>query len=264
LVPIEKQLDKFYSNGSIASSFCEFIHETLGHSDCYVIEPSAGAGAFVPEIKKFWKNYRFVDILGEHPEVENGDFLKMSFPSGAIFIGNPPFGKNSSLAVRFFNHAASFDPFAICMIHPKTFMKQRFWERLNQNYLLSHQYELPKNSFTFCGKIYDVPCVAQIWTKGTRETLPQTLTLFSNNLPEVLIRRAGASAGKIVETYTPSSTYRTGCSEETRKMLVERYNEIRQVASMTAGVRSITLFEIEDILLNRNTSKTHQNALQGV
>lgn len=216
-----------------------------------MVEPSAGAGAFILPIKSRWDSCQFLDILAEHPDVQTGNFLDTIFPSKSAFVGNPPFGKNSSLAVKFFNHAASFDPVAICMIHPKTFMKPRFWSRLNQNYALGHQYELPKNSFNFCGKSYDVPCVAQIWVQGVRPTLPSTLSLFDSSLEPILIRRAGSSAGKIVDSFTPSSTYLTGCSSETRQKLIENYPTIKRLASMTAGVRSITLLEIEDILLTR-------------
>jgi hypothetical protein len=202
-------------------------------------------------MRKHWDRQKFLDILGEHPEVESGDFFETEFPRKSLFIGNPPFGKNSSLAVRFFNHSASFDPVGICMIHPRTFMKPRFWGRLDSRYHLSSQYELPRNSFNFCGKPYDVPCVAQVWVPGQRVCLPETLELFRNELDPILIRRVGASAGKVVGAYTPSSTYKTGCSRESRLLLLENYDKIRRLASMTAGVRSITLLEIEDILLKR-------------
>lgn len=249
----QKLLDKFYTKEDISETFCDVISRYVD-SGSVIIEPSAGGGSFIEPIKKRWGSYSFLDIAPEHVDVMMADFLTSSFQRGFVFIGNPPFGKNSSLAVKFFNHAASFEPKAICMIHPKTFMKPRFWDRLNSSYSIVHQYELPDNSFTFCSASYNVPCVAQIWMRKERPfILPTDLTLFGIGCCEenILIRRAGASAGKIVDQFTPSSTYKTNCSADTKHRLVDMYPEIRRLASLTAGVRSITLLEIEDILLGR-------------
>jgi hypothetical protein len=249
-VNIERKLDKFYTNHDVVENFCQKIYKTFPNRELHVIEPSAGAGVFIDPVKRNWDSFEFLDIFGEHQEIQNKNFLESNFLENSLFIGNPPFGKNSSLAVKFFNHAASFKPIGICMIHPKTFMKPRFWKRLDLNYQLSWQEVLPKNSFNFQGLPYDVPCVMQIWVPGNRPPLPEKLELFGSG-NHVLIRRAGSKAGKIVFDYTPSSTYSTFCSDEVKESLKHAYPKIKQFASMTAGVRSITLLEIEDVLLHR-------------
>jgi hypothetical protein len=235
----------------VAEEFCQKISEFFPEKDVRVVEPSAGGGAFVTPIQRRWNSAEFLDVAPEHPSVTQADFLYKSFPKGTLFVGNPPFGKNSSLAVRFFDHCVRQNPVGICMIHPKTFMKPRFWETLAPGYFLKHQYELNQNSFNFNGIPYDVPCVAQVWVPGTRPTLPKNLTLFDRGDVPMFIRRVGASAGKLVDAFTPSSTIMTRATQDTKDALIANYPGIRRLASMTAGVRSITLLEIEDVLLGR-------------
>ena len=61
-------------------------------------------------------------------------------------IGNPPFGKNSSLAVKFFNHSAQFAD-TIAFIVPRTFRKNSLVNRLNENFHLIYEKILPIDSF---------------------------------------------------------------------------------------------------------------------
>ena len=259
-----KALDKFYTKPEIAKSLTErakalfpFVQE--------IIEPSAGNGIFFQFLKENFKGakHTYLDIAPEHPEIIRQDWLewnKGSILENALIVGNPPFGKNSSLAVRFFNKAAEHHPKAIAFVLPKTFMKQRWWKKLSTSYSLLWQEECPKNSFTFNGREYDVPCVMQIWERRNRiNSLPEKCVLFketspnsfASNVNPIFIRRAGGKAGQIVEDYTPSSTY---CVEYDSSLVLalEMYkDEIVEQACKTAGVRSISLLEIEDIILNR-------------
>ena len=52
-----------------------------------------------------------------------------------LTIGNPPFGKNSSLAISFFNKAAEFSDI-IAFILPQTFSKDSVKNRLNLSFFL--------------------------------------------------------------------------------------------------------------------------------
>lgn len=251
-----RELDKFYTKDSVSQEFCQMVYELVGNQIDMVIEPSAGGGSFIPSIKKYWQDSEtiFLDIEPEHPDVTRIDFLDYrGVQQNAIVIGNPPFGKNSSLAVKFFNHSAALNVEWICLILPRTFMKPRFWNRLSMNYTLIKQEILDKNSFTLDGKTWDVPCVAQIWKREPREcNLPKELSLFWDiGTGDTFIRRAGGRAGQIVESYTESSTYRVNCSEQTKSDIIRLHPEITKLASMTAGVRSITLLEVEDVLLGR-------------
>ena len=158
--------------------------------------------------------------------------------------------------MKFFNHAASLNPKVVAFILPRTFMKQRFWDRLDSGYSLVEELACGSSSFSLDGKPYNVPCVGQIWERAGREVcLPKDLVLFSEcnsqHINAVFIRRAGGRAGQIVDRadYNPASTYSVLCSEETKKAIIRFKDKIAEQASKTVGVRSITILEIEDILL---------------
>lgn len=133
-----------------------------------------------------------------------------------IVVGNPPFGKNASLAVRFFNHAATFSR-RIAMIFPRTFRKDSIVNRLNRYFHLDDEMLLPDHSFEFNGRSCSVPTVFQIWTfySFMREVRcpPKTHIDFSFVTPELAefaIQRVGANAGRVkwdVHSVSPNSHY---------------------------------------------------------
>ena len=153
-------LDQFYTKPSIVDGVLQMI-------DCSrydtVIEPSAGAGDF---FKRLPSSARIgIDLQPAAPGIEEGDFLKFKpDTTGSILtIGNPPFGKNSSLAVKFFNHAATFSD-CIAFIVPRTFRKPTIINRLNPNFHLIKQELLPLDAFyTPTEESYSVPTVFQVW-----------------------------------------------------------------------------------------------------
>ena len=79
-------------------------------------------------------------------------------------VGNPPFGKNSSLALRFVNKAAEFAEI-VAFILPCTFKKASVLRKLNPNLHLLGELKLEQNAFEFEGAAYDVPCVFQVWQR---------------------------------------------------------------------------------------------------
>ena len=153
-------LDQFYTKP-------ETVDRVLPLVDCslfdYVVEPSAGAGDFLRRLPKATRVG--LDLEPADPEIKKGDFFdfKPATTENVLTIGNPPFGKNSSLAVKFFNHAASFSD-SIAFIVPRTFRKPSIINRLNQNFHLVRELILPLNSFyTPEGEDYEVPTVFQVW-----------------------------------------------------------------------------------------------------
>ena len=171
-----KELDQFYTNPKVAKAFVDKINELYGFENFdHVIEPSMGEGfiyQWLPEDKRIG-----LDLEKNHPDCVQGDFLQwtpekcgivdnpllMQRPK-IIFVGNPPFGKNSTLAVEFFEHAANFAD-VICFIIPRTWMKYSIHKRLPRDFGLYHQAVLPDASFIFKGKPYVVRCVAQCWSR---------------------------------------------------------------------------------------------------
>jgi len=172
-----KDLDQFYTNPLIAKRFVEKVNEIYDLSSFdYVIEPSMGEGYIYEHLPT--ANRVGLDIEKNHPDCLEGDFFDWSpeksgieyeplfgVSPNIIFVGNPPFGRNSSLAIDFFAHAAKYSD-DICFIIPKTWSKYSVQRRLPEDFGLYYEATLPEAAFIFNGKPYNVRCVAQCWSRN--------------------------------------------------------------------------------------------------
>jgi hypothetical protein len=216
-----------------------------------LLEPSAGGGSFY---NNCYPRYLMFDIEPRAKGIIQADFLKVD-PyefEGCFAVGNPPFGFCGKLAVKFINHCAeSCDK--ICFILPNTFKKELFFDKHINPYLhLVETYELPKNSFILHNEAYDVPCSVFYIEKRDVKRTPVVWTNYLVETQEdwgVYVRRVGGRAGQIVENYTPSSTYKLTSHFDDVGYFLEKYKDrIKEVASCTAGVRSISLPELNYII----------------
>ena len=117
-------VDKFYTKNSTVLFCMEHIkkHVNIARHDL-IIEPSAGNGAFINTIKHLSNNYRFYDIKPENDEIVKQDYLTLDtkLANKTIhIIGNPPFGRQSSLALKFMKKSTSFSN-TVSFILPKSF-----------------------------------------------------------------------------------------------------------------------------------------------
>ena len=157
-------LDKFYTVPAISEKCIKTIGSyydwpTWG----LVIEPSAGNGSFltaIPTTKKLG-----IDISPEHGDIITQDFLTYTPPpSGKILVvGNPPFGRVSSLAIQFFQHAAKWAD-VIAFIIPRTFRRISVQNKLHLNFHLVCDEEIPVSPCSFSPPMM-VKCCFQIWEK---------------------------------------------------------------------------------------------------
>lgn len=180
----EAGLDKFYTIPHIA----EMCIATIGHifewdSWDMVYEPSAGNGSFytrlpVPPIKKIG-----IDIAPEHNDILKQDFLTyvppMNTSQRVLVVGNPPFGKISSLAIKFFNHSATFAS-TIAFILPRTFRRISVQNKLDMRFRLVHDEDIPTTPCSFDPPML-VKCCFQIWSKTTDNTLRKPITLATTH-----------------------------------------------------------------------------------
>lgn len=198
-------LDQFYTRPDIARECADRVRSFAAsrYPGAIWIEPSAGAGAFVdhlpmPKIA--------LDIAPRRSDISQADFLDWQpgdLARDAIVIGNPPFGKNASLAQRFFNHAARFAR-VIAFIVPKTFQKESMINRLDVHMHLELEVELPLDAFVFAGQPYEVPTVFQIWERrdSPRGSIARKLThpdfaFVPANDADFAFQRVGARAGLV-------------------------------------------------------------------
>ena len=251
----KNEKDQYYTKESIALRLSNKIKELFGE-DCSYIEPSAGLGAF----SKNFEDILSFDIAPKFEGCNNQDFLKlMDVPSKCIFVGNPPFGFSGNLALKFINHCAALKAKAICFILPRTFEKIFFQNKINLNYKLIYNEHVEKNAFILDGKDYNVPCVFQIWEHSDTQRSKVSCGnnnwfVLDNDNPDFCVRRVGGKAGKVLEglDHSPSSTYFIkGLTPNLKDIIMNLYPKLKDEASKTAGVRSLSIEEIVYIL-NKN------------
>jgi hypothetical protein len=167
--------DKFYTKESVAVACVNHILSTCPTtaSDSWLwVEPSAGSGIF---LRAAPSNVRQVgvDIEPGAPGILKGDFLMWTLPAAAaagrdrvLVFGNPPFGRQGSLAKKFIVRAAEFAD-VIAFILPRSFVKPSMSRSFPLNFHCLFSEELAENSFEVNGTAYDVPCIFQIWEKRT-------------------------------------------------------------------------------------------------
>ena len=210
--------DKYYTKSKIASLCVQLFNENISiTNDDLIIEPGAGSGAFIPFISKLPGYSVFYDIEPKHPLITQLNFLSFDYDSiyntyhNIHIIGNPPFGRQSSTAIKFIKQSALFAN-SISFILPKSFKKNSMKKYFPLNFHLIYQTELPLDSFIIDDKPHSVPCVFQIWQKKNfNRSIPSKLTpknfLFvkKSDSPHFAVRRVGVYAGKIYSDYETRS-----------------------------------------------------------
>lgn len=258
-----KELDQFYTNPNIAKKCLDTLKTVIDIKNYDIIEPSAGFGSFSGLIK----NCLALDIDPKHATIKKQNFLEtdISFyeefrlKPKMCFIGNPPFGKNSSLAVKFFNHAAKFGN-VIAFILPRTFRKESIHNRLHLNFHLVLDQDIEKNGFIFNDTAYDVPCCFQIWVRQPnvrQKTVIQASSYFTfttKTKGEIAIRRVGGRSGRAflaIKNLSKNSNYFIKFNKTVDLLKVmDLINNInfQDIVNSTAGVRSLSKKELVDKL----------------
>lgn len=166
-------LDQFYTNDKIAKKcYNKFIKKmcecniNLSEYD-YILEPSAGDGAFY---KLLPKNNRIgIDLEPKYEGIVKMDFFdyQPDKEKKYIIIGNPPFGRISSMAVKFFNKSSNFADI-IAFIVPRTFKRISIQNKLSLNFKLIYNEDLPLKPCCFKPKML-AKCCFQIWIKDNNK-----------------------------------------------------------------------------------------------
>lgn len=166
-------LDKFYTKSEIAKQCVLKIQEFFNlDSFSKIVEPSAGNGSFLAHLPN---NAIGLDISPERPDIQKINFFDFVSESSEriLVIGNPPFGKVCSLAIQFFNHAAEFSQ-VIAFIIPRTFRRTSVQNKLNLNFHLVYDFEIPQKPCAFEPEM-SVKCCFQIWERRDAPRVPVNL-----------------------------------------------------------------------------------------
>jgi predicted RNA methylase len=203
-------IDKYYTKPDIVKLCIDTLtnHIQIRETDM-IIEPSAGNGAFIAEIKTLATNCIFYDIEPEHAEITKQDFLQMDVTQIQAnnqcvhVVGNPPFGRQSSLALKFIKKSCEFCE-TFSFILPKSFKKDSLKNKIPTNFHLQEEIDIPEMAFLVDGNEHDVPCVFQIWKKmenpriSDEKIIPQHFVFVKKHEnPHISVRRVGVNAGMI-------------------------------------------------------------------
>lgn len=173
---VRKQgLDKFYTIPSVSKKCIDQVADRFNLSTFdLVIEPSAGNGSFLNQIPS--DNKIGLDISPEHENIIEKDFFTYSPEQvyrNILVIGNPPFGKVCSTAIKFFNHAAAWAN-VIAFIIPRTFKKTSVINKLDPMFHLVFCEDIPTNPCCFTPNMM-VKCCFQIWERKNTKRLQISL-----------------------------------------------------------------------------------------
>lgn len=258
-------LDQFFTNEELV----DFVlsHFNLNDYDL-IIEPGAGSGAFVKKIKH--PHLLYLDIEPNFPGTIKQDYLTWDTKNlrekyhHILTIGNPPFGKNNSLALKFLKKATEYSD-TIAFVMPKSFQK------LSRIRSIDKHFKILKNC-DFHNEYFETP-------NGEKIKVPVTI-LIIQRLPEGLLRedpvspktskhfefvsskddydfsivRVGGKAGAIVDHVNETNSkynYFIKCHgdvNEVRDSFNKNFQKLNEVASRTSGPRSLSKEEIFDIL----------------
>lgn len=172
-----------------------------------------------------------------------------------MVIGNPPFGQQCSLALKFIKHASEFAS-TIAFVLPKSFKKESIQSKIPPKFHLLLEVDLEDASFLLEGKDYSVPCVFQVWKENgeqerARKDMPSLPSHYkwTKNIKDanIAIRRVGVYAGKAFDedltSKSAQSHYFLAAPEHQKQKLVNYLNNIKWQHNNTTGPRSISKAE---------------------
>jgi len=274
----QQGLDKFYTKPEIVDKCIMELHEYYKFNNFdLIIEPSAGNGNF---LLKLPKNKRIgIDIEPDNTytkEIIKQDFLTFlpKQVENILTIGNPPFGKICSLAIKFFNHSAKFSN-VIAFIIPKTFRKISIQNKLDLNFHLVHDSDIPNNPCSFEPNM-SVKCCFQIYTRknikrniilqpithndfeflqfGPKDANNQPTPPITNNLTDFAIRAYGGKCGEIklldLNELRPKSWHFIR-SKIDKNILIHKFNKLDYSKSEnTARQNSLGKAELVNLYTN--------------
>tara|TARA_B100000795_G_C22806649_1_gene445388 strand:- start:10196 stop:10978 length:783 start_codon:yes stop_codon:yes gene_type:complete len=221
----------------------------------FIIEPSAGNGSFIKYIKKISNNYKFYDIKPEHKDIVKKDYLKVTDVKNNLhIIGNPPFGKKSSLAIKFIKHSAKLNAKTISFILPISFNKPSFKKSFSTDYHLVYSKILPISSYTYKNKLVDIKTVFQIWEKRKYKrkipikAQPSKWYKFVKK-PDctISIKRVGFSTGKVKKCDDKdniNTNWFIKIFKNSNKTLIKKLNAFKYNTKNNVGAYSISKQDI--------------------
>jgi hypothetical protein len=251
--------DQFYTNPKVSKLCIDYIISTI--PDIYKlvwVEPSAGNGSFLknvpPEVEKIG-----VDIDPKMDGIIKADFIMgwlYDLAKPCLVFGNPPFGRQASLAKKFIKQACLFAD-AVAFILPRSFLKPSMSNAFDRMFHCKLTIELDKNSFELNGEPYDVPCIFQIWVKHDTPRILESKVnpvgfKYTKTDYDIAFRRVGGLAGKccLPGQLNPQCYYFWKLDPEFVPFISEIIKKMNEhiFPSNTVGPRSLSKSEANEVM----------------
>lgn len=242
--------DQFYTKEDVAKHLSEHIKRSTWFKDVTrIIEPAAGYGSFSNQFPECIA----IDIDPKDQSIIKEDFLSLSFENNCctLVVGNPPFGRQCSLALKFLNKSCEFAKY-IAFILPKSFKKISVQNKVSNSHSILEEIDIPDDSFYNVNGDCKVPSVFQIWVDKpkTKVTLKTNSSLFrwvpTPQEANYAIRRVGFYAGRIepnpLET-NKETHYYIQC-ENSNVINCLKTIDWTKYSTLTSGPRSLSKSEI--------------------
>ncbi|MFZ4064779.1 MAG: hypothetical protein ACOYJ7_00570 [Rhodoluna sp.] len=257
--------EQFYTPTDLALRLATLVSDKVGgFKDKTVIEPAGGTGSFLQAAKALKANKLIsFDIEPKAEGVLLADFLLetkgLEKISDAITISNPPFGRNNSLSIPFFNKAAQHSQY-IAFVVPRSWRKWSVLNRLNRNFHLVHDEDLSIDYVDELGEMVwqkaRLNTCFQIWER--REELRPVIKvkdqgLLSKVKPEdadVALTVFGYGCGKVRTSFdrVPNSTVMFLKLHDNRVLKALQSVDFSKFYKNTAYTEALSLQEIRYLI----------------
>ena len=220
--------DKFYTKKIVAEQLVDKWNSIIKpEENNIIIEPSCGNGSFIKVLKKLNINNIIgidIDNIINNNEKILDKFIQKDFLLFSLneivelneinlfdihIIGNPPFGKQSSMAKKFIKKSIDLNVKTISFILPKSFKKDSNKKIfLEKGFNCIYEENLSNKSFIYEEMEYDVPCVFQIWKKEEKDDnyikIKKILSNYfsyvnSDNKYDIIIQRVGSKTSLLTK-----------------------------------------------------------------
>jgi len=254
--------EQFYTPIALAHTLVEKVETVLGSlQGKTVLEPAGGTGSFVEAaLSKGAKEVISFDIEPLHEKVILGSFLEQELTQqNLITISNPPFGRNNSLSIPFFNHAARVSD-AICFIVPRSWRKWSVTNRLDLNFELVSDQDIDIDYVDSSGELISdksrLATCFQIWKKTTTPRVPVKITdmgvieKVSPELADVSMTIFGYGCGNIKEDFerVPNTTQLFLKLNHPQALVALRSVDFSRFYKSTAYTEALSIQEINYLL----------------
>jgi len=214
------RLEKYYTKPEVAR-LCLALLEPYLEPDTLLIEPSAGAGAFINETDR---NIVAFDIDPDADMIIKRDFLSLPVKllSSAAIVGNPPYGRRWKLASQFINRGLETAGM-VAFVLPLTFQKWFAQKTVRSDARLVLNHPLPETAFTHMGNDFDARTTFQVWTLGDKWPDLRLKAKPPSRHPDFKIIRADACVRRHHPERFANDNWdfavpRTGCYDFTEKL----------------------------------------------